>query len=186
MHSSRCAAELSEYLLEKSRVCSQAKGETNYHVFYYLLAGLGPVRLGELGLKSVTAHRYLSGRRLLRWRDGAGNGLATEPTEEQFRERASKYSEVCHSPAGNVTQMQIMDMFRAMNFEGADIQALFDALAAIVLIGDTDFAQGDHVRTKLALAIADVAGCINVCVGHRQSCHGSKTSRGNVAMQRPA
>ena len=36
-------------------------GESNYHIFYYMLAGLGQPRRQELGLKTPSSHRYLSG-----------------------------------------------------------------------------------------------------------------------------
>ena len=49
------------YLLEKSRLCQQAAGERNFHVFYQLLAGAGPETLEALELTANTeTYFYLS------------------------------------------------------------------------------------------------------------------------------
>lgn len=49
--------KLSEYLLEKSRVVSQHEGEKNFHIFYYLFAGLDEQRMKANLLRKPEQHR---------------------------------------------------------------------------------------------------------------------------------
>nr|XP_009503895.1 PREDICTED: unconventional myosin-XV [Phalacrocorax carbo] len=51
---------ISQYLLEKSRVVFQARGERNYHVFYELLAGLPVEQKEELYLQEAESYYYLN------------------------------------------------------------------------------------------------------------------------------
>ena len=53
------SAKLSEYLLEKSRVVSQQEGERNFHIFYYLFAGLDEQRMSANLLKKPEEHRFV-------------------------------------------------------------------------------------------------------------------------------
>ncbi|XP_067665745.1 unconventional myosin-IXb-like isoform X9 [Haliotis asinina] len=53
-------AIVEKYLLEKSRIVSQAKNERNYHVFYYLLAGADKNERDSLFLSKPEEYYYLS------------------------------------------------------------------------------------------------------------------------------
>lgn len=53
-------ARVTEYLLEKSRIVTQAPDERNYHVFYELLAGLTEEEKLKYGLLSADKYFYLN------------------------------------------------------------------------------------------------------------------------------
>lgn len=51
------SANLKEYLLEKSRVVCHNNDEGNFHIFYYLFAGLSHEVLLRNGLRIASDHR---------------------------------------------------------------------------------------------------------------------------------
>lgn len=59
-HGCILGARVTQYLLEKSRIVTQAPGERNYHVFYELLGGLTPTERGKYGLVEAEKYFYLN------------------------------------------------------------------------------------------------------------------------------
>uniref|UniRef100_A0A674DRG3 Myosin VIIAa n=1 Tax=Salmo trutta TaxID=8032 RepID=A0A674DRG3_SALTR len=53
-------AKIEQYLLEKSRVCRQARDERNYHIFYCMLKGMPSDQKKKLGLGKATDYSYLA------------------------------------------------------------------------------------------------------------------------------
>ena len=53
-------AKVTEYLLEKSRIVTQAQDERNYHVFYEMLTGLSSEQKQKYGLLTPEKYFYLN------------------------------------------------------------------------------------------------------------------------------
>ena len=53
-------ANITEYLLEKSRIVTHAPDERNYHVFYEMLAGLSEEQRQKFGLMTAEKYFYLN------------------------------------------------------------------------------------------------------------------------------
>lgn len=53
-------AKITQYLLEKSRIVTQAPGERNYHVFYELLGSLSETERNKYGLLEAEKYFYLN------------------------------------------------------------------------------------------------------------------------------
>ncbi|XP_072263935.1 unconventional myosin-VIIb [Pyxicephalus adspersus] len=53
-------ARIDQFLLEKSRVCRQATGERNYHIFYCMLLGMSSEQKKQLNLGGCSDYKYLT------------------------------------------------------------------------------------------------------------------------------
>lgn len=55
-----CGARITQYLLEKSRIVTQAATERNYHIFYQLCAGASDEEKEKWKLGKAEDYRYLN------------------------------------------------------------------------------------------------------------------------------
>ncbi|KAK7086061.1 Unconventional myosin-IXb [Halocaridina rubra] len=100
-----------KYLLEKSRICSQAYNERSYHVFYYLLAGASPQERQALHLLKPSDYHYLNQSKC----------YTIEGCDEQFE---------------FVRLKQSMEM---VGFTPDKQHRLFAVLSAVLLLGNIEF-----------------------------------------------
>ncbi|KAH7950507.1 hypothetical protein HPB49_025045 [Dermacentor silvarum] len=104
-------ANTTDYLLEKSRIVTQATEERNYHVFYELLAGLSDKDKEKYGLQTADKYFYLN--------QGGAIEMACKDDAEDFRSLLSA--------------MQVLGM------SSEEQDAIFRILAAVLHLGNVYF-----------------------------------------------
>ncbi|GFS73987.1 myosin heavy chain 95F [Trichonephila clavipes] len=128
---------ISHYLLEKSRICSQSRGERNYHIFYQLCAG-APLELKKkLKLSSPDKFHYLS--------KGCTQYFTSQETEKMLN-KDSISSDQCqkgslHDPMlDDIRNFLALD--KALNNMGLsenERQNIYTVVAAVLHLGNVSF-----------------------------------------------
>ncbi|KAL2080962.1 hypothetical protein ACEWY4_022815 [Coilia grayii] len=109
-------AKISEYLLEKSRVIKQAVGEKNFHIFYYIYAGLyHQEKLRKYRLPDKTPPRYIESQNGQVMQDI----ISSKFYKEQFD--------------------AIQDCFRIIGFTEEEVNLVYRILSAILNTGNIEF-----------------------------------------------
>ncbi|XP_044889100.1 myosin-IIIb [Mauremys mutica] len=138
-------AKMSEYLLEKSRVIKQAVGEKNFHIFYYIYAGLfHQKKLSEYRLPEKNPPRYIDNE--------TGRVMQDIITKDSY---GRQFEAIQHC-------------FRIIGFSDEEVHSVYKILAGILNTGNIEFAaissqhQTDKSEVPNAEALDNAAVLLSI------------------------
>nr|XP_025037955.1 myosin-IIIb [Pelodiscus sinensis] len=138
-------AKISEYLLEKSRVIKQAVGEKNFHIFYYIYAGLfHQKKLSEYRLPEKKPPRYIDNE--------TGRVMQDIITKDSY---GKQFEAIQHC-------------FRIIGFTDEEVHSVYKILAGILNTGNIEFAaissqhQTDKSEVPNAEALDNAAALLSI------------------------
>ncbi|XP_053696662.1 myosin-VIIa-like [Sabethes cyaneus] len=128
------SAKIDQYLLEKSRIVHQNKGERNYHIFYSMLAGMSKEEKKLLELEDASKYQYLIG----------GQTLGCEG-----RNDAKEFADV-------------RSAMKVLAFSDPEIWSVLSLLAAILHLGNIKY-KAITVQNLDAVEVNDNVNATRVC-----------------------
>ncbi|KFM66883.1 Myosin-IA, partial [Stegodyphus mimosarum] len=147
---------ISNYLLEKSRVVAQQKGERNFHSFYQLLYGTPESLLSKYGIKRDPLLYHYT-------RQGGS------PKVDSINDKTD-HKNVCNA-------------LKILGFHQQQSETLWRILAAILQLGNVEFgSENDFTYVKDQNLLTSVAQCLGVSHDHLEKalCQRVIAARGEV------
>ncbi|KAM9319999.1 unconventional myosin-XVI [Gastrophryne carolinensis] len=135
--SSLLGARLYTFMLEKSRLITQAQGQSNFLIFYLMMDGLPTEEKYNLHLRSTSAHRYLK------------HTTPDEINNTQNREKLANLKQALN----------------ALGFNTLEVENIFMILSAILHIGDIRFTALTDAETAYVSdlqLLEQVAGMLQI------------------------
>jgi len=120
---------IEQYLLEKSRLVRQSEQERNYHIFYYMLAGMSGEEKTRLGLTKPSDYQYLS-------QDNVNKALSNKC---YGKGHGSCLFVQGHNDADEYHKL--MDAMKTLGFKDVELRETFKLLAALLQIGNFEFEE---------------------------------------------
>ncbi|CAG0899982.1 unnamed protein product, partial [Cyprideis torosa] len=144
-------AAIDQYLLEKSRIVSQAKNERNYHIFYCMLAGLSREEKQEFELQDASRYSYLT----------KGQSITCDG-----RDDAAEFAD-------------IRSAMKVLMFADAEIKDVLNLLAVVLHMGNLEFQEQiiDHLDATEIPDASNLRRCAKVMRVREQALKVAITTR---------